>query len=84
LVSAIKSYRGSGFFLLNSFVSSSVPLQYGMVHEAAAAGVGYTALLHTQLFHIFPGSAAKARRSAGCCPILSKVQHITPEQYHTT
>jgi len=44
-------------FLLNSFVNSSGPVQDGMIHVVAAAGVGYTVLLHTQLFHIFPALA---------------------------
>jgi hypothetical protein len=44
-------------FLLSGFVSVPLVTQDASVHVLASAAVGYTVLLHTQLFSVFPALA---------------------------
>jgi len=54
---ALSSFSGLLLFLLGSFVGCPDSVQDALIHMAAAAAVGYTVLLHMQLFDIFPALA---------------------------
>mmetsp|Transcript_23979 Transcript_23979/g.32852 ORF Transcript_23979/g.32852 Transcript_23979/m.32852 type:complete len:325 (+) Transcript_23979:739-1713(+) len=45
------------FFLLSGFVSIPPGMQDAIVHSSSAAVVGYTVLLHVQLYNVFPALA---------------------------
>jgi len=54
---ALSSFTGVFLFLIGSFVGSSDSVQDSLIRMAASAAVGYTVLLHAQLYIIFPALA---------------------------
>ena len=66
---ASESYRNSGsafffrsfgtifLFMIGNYVNLPQGLQDGIIHGIAALGIGYTVILHAQLFDVFPAFA---------------------------
>lgn len=54
---ALGSFSGILLFMLGTFINIPEMAQDAFVHVVAGALVGYTVLLHTQLFNLFPAFA---------------------------
>jgi len=54
---ALGSFSGIMLFMLGTFVNFPEMAQDAFIHVVAGAVVGYTVLLHTQLFDVFPALA---------------------------
>ena len=66
---ALNAYKNSGMtfffrsfgivfiFMLGNYINLPQGLQDSIIHSIAALGIGYTVILHTQLFSIFPALA---------------------------
>mmetsp|Transcript_4227 Transcript_4227/g.6343 ORF Transcript_4227/g.6343 Transcript_4227/m.6343 type:complete len:353 (-) Transcript_4227:1577-2635(-) len=54
---ALGSFSGILLFMLATFINIPAMAQDAVIHVIAGALVGYTVLLHTQLFNVFPALA---------------------------